>query len=522
MITTLLSRIENYNGFLGSFDQGATWWRSEQIPGAAEIISFAWIYGEYHVCAVRKTNGTYSIFQSYNHGYSWREQLNTVEKIYLVYQPDYGVAIAATDSGWWKSENSGTDWSKISTQAPGCHTVKELSNSRLVALDGTYVWYSDDCAATWTKSKINGSSTNITAITAYPSIGGTYNDLFLGCTSTNAGGSGSDRMLYSDDGGATFSMGTTFRGADYQWSRRETRSNSTSDVITDIELTYVYVDDYTYPAEPPSHLPYVLIQVLMPSGYCRHWLVKRTIGDSSKWFNPYATFDSYATPGKSLEAYQLHDGETGGSIHVATFSGMSSSAEPLLKISSDGGLTWDDFYPSDAVVYSAPAGGGSTPNPFMNDVYITASWIHGICHNQFNIVETRREQCQSYDMDWLKAVPWPGDATYEAGGWVEGTDTVTYRAAPQRIEATGAEDYDADSIIAADHTSTYDADAIAEARRIAVYRMNRHLSGGSAATYQMGALVYSTDFPQIEMPQAYRLHFPWIAESGYPYDSREA
>lgn len=516
MITTLLSRIENYNGFLGTFDQGATWWRSEPIAGAAEILSFAWIYGEYHVCAVRKTNGTYSIFQSYNHGYSWREQLNTVEKIYLVYQPDYGVAIAATDSGWWKSENSGTDWSKISAQAPGCHTVEQLTNNRLVALDGTYVYYSDDCAATWTKSKKKGTSTDLIAKTLYPTVAGTYNDVFLGCTSSNAGGTGTDVLLYSDDGGASFQVWRNEYGYADGWTGRETGRNLNNDVITDIELAYTTVDGTS------EYIPWFLIQVLMPSGYCRHWLAEREVWSSYHKLACTIKFDSYATPGKSLETSQILETGTADIERIAFFSGMSSSGEPLIKVSDDGGHTWTDINPADTVVYSDPEGTGTSPNPFQDDVYTTASWFHSICHNGFNVIETRREQCQSYDMDF-RILPWRSETeTYQGSAYVEGTDTATYKAAPHRIEAVGTKDYDADSIIAVDHTSTYDADAIAEARRIAVYRMNRHLEGGSDTTYQMGALVYSSNFPQINMPQAYRLEFPWIAESGYPYDSREA
>lgn len=509
MITTILCRLDNYPGFLGSFDQGATWWKSEPIPGVDEIVGYAWIYGEYHVCAAKMVDGTYSIWQTYNHGYSWREQLNTAERIYCVIRPDYGAGLAATSGGWWRSANSGTDWSKVSTQAPGCHTAKELTRDRLVAVDGTYVWYSDDSGVTWSKSKKHGTSTDATAITLYPSVAGTYNDVFVGCTSTNIGGTGTDRLIYSENGGATFREWVAYWGGNNGWSTRESGRNLRADVVTDIELVAT-----------SSGLPTFVIQVLMPSGIFRHYRSVRTIGAYNK-LDTSPKFDARATPGRSLDAAETNTPGTDQISRLAMFSG-SDGSEPLIKMSVDGGATWSDVKPADATVYLLPDGSGTTDNPFTDDYYVTYSWQHGICHNGWKIVSDHYEKYQSYDMDF-QVSPWlVQTATYEAGAYAEGTDTATYKAAPHRIEATGTEDYDADSIIAADHTSTYGADAIAEARRIAVYRMNRHLSGGSAATYQMGALVYSTDFPQINMPQAYRLHFPWIAESGYPYDSREA
>lgn len=516
MITSMLSRIENYPGFMGSFDDGETWWKSEPIPNLDTILSVAWIYGEYHVCSAKMIDGSYSIWQSNDHGYTWREQVNTSERIFEVIQPDYGVALAATSGGWWRSENSGTDWSKISVQAPGCHTVKELTKNILVALDGTYVWRSANGGTTWAKAVKNGTSTPVTAKTLYPSVDGTYNDVFIGCTSTNLGSSGSNRLIYSDDGGVSFLLWEDVNTSDGTDGWRDRADYRSADVITDIELVRISAVSATPGCQPI----WFIFQVLMPNGYLRHYRVRR-----AEWWWPLETvpvFDGHATPGKSLVSIEDNTSGTDEVRRLAIYSGMGGNQTPILKTSDDGGFTWDTSYPSEAVVYSTPTGSGTVPNPFVDDSYITYAWVHGTCHNSWRYVSSHFEKCQSYDMDF-RISPWLlRDATYEAGGYVEGTDTATYRAAPHHIEATETHTFDADSILAVDHNTTYDADMIAEATRIAAYRMKRHLEGGADTTYQMGALVYSSNFPQINMPQAYRLEFPWISESGYPYDSREA
>lgn len=191
MIPITFVRLGNYPGFLCSYDN-LHWWKTPLPCPIDTIVDVEWVYGEYNICAVRMIDGTYSVMQSYHDiddtdaDIHWRTVLTTSERIRCIIRPDYGRALIGTSAGWWRSENSGTDWTKVSDQAPNCHTVKELTSDILVALDGTYIWRSTDTGTTWTRSVIAGSSTHVTAITNDPTIDGTASNCIVGCTSTNA------------------------------------------------------------------------------------------------------------------------------------------------------------------------------------------------------------------------------------------------------------------------------------------------------------------------------------------------
>lgn len=187
-------RIENYPGFLGTFDH-ISWWKSQPLAGIDTILDVCWVYGEHHICAARMIDGSYTIWQSNDFGNNWNIVLTTSERIYCIIRPDAGRALASTSGGWWRSDNAGRSWTKVSTQAPNCHTVKEITNDILVALDGTYIWRSADTGTTWTQAVIaetfpdeenTPTDVIITAITNYPTIDGTALDLIVGCTDTNA------------------------------------------------------------------------------------------------------------------------------------------------------------------------------------------------------------------------------------------------------------------------------------------------------------------------------------------------
>jgi len=427
MITSTLARIENYQGFLGTFDN-VKWWRSQTIPNLDTILSVAWIYGEFHVCAAKMKNGSYSIWQSRDHGYSWQERVNTSEKIYDVIQPDYGAALAATSKGWWKSENSGTDWKKISTQAPGCHTVKEICHDRLIAIDGTYVWWSANCGKTWTKAVIQGTATTLTAKADYPALAGTWHDIFIGCTTTNAGGSGTDRLIYSDDGGVSYCIWHNVYGHANGWDNRETGRTLKTDIVTDIELVQTQYD-----------VPRYMIQVLMPSGYCRHYRAWRTRGGEYHTLDCAPKFDAYSSPGKSLFAYD--NNVTGSDVinYLCVFSGMesaSSGGKPLVKRSTDGGETWKDTSLSTVTVYDSPDYTNTTTNPFVEDSFVSYAWSHDICHNGWYITEAYWEKRQSYDMGFLMSTGRLGSATYRSDADIEAIRTATYRASQRIIPYT--------------------------------------------------------------------------------------
>ena len=122
-----LSVVEGKNFILGTFDtvNFQTWWKSEPFPGAIEEIQKPLhVYGQYHVCVCKMTNGTYSIYRTKNAGVSWISVYNTSDKIYTLTLIDYGWVVGSTSAGWIESQlDSGKTWSKISSFAPSCKTV---------------------------------------------------------------------------------------------------------------------------------------------------------------------------------------------------------------------------------------------------------------------------------------------------------------------------------------------------------------------------------------------------------------
>lgn len=150
-----LSIIEGRNFILGTFDTSGfrTWWKSLPFPGNIESIEdITHVYGQYHVCIVKMKNGTYSIYRTHDSGKTWTSVYNTPDIIYSITQIDYGHVIASTSTGWLESTlDSGLTWSKISSFAPGCKTVINISNDVLFGHDGSKIWRSYDIGRTWSK-----------------------------------------------------------------------------------------------------------------------------------------------------------------------------------------------------------------------------------------------------------------------------------------------------------------------------------------------------------------------------------
>ena len=70
MIPVMLVKVPNYNGFMGSFDN-VKWWLSEPFPETViDITDAYWIYANYHVCATKNSDLTYSIYQTKDNGFS--------------------------------------------------------------------------------------------------------------------------------------------------------------------------------------------------------------------------------------------------------------------------------------------------------------------------------------------------------------------------------------------------------------------------------------------------------------------
>ncbi len=392
MIPVTLSKLDNYPGFVGSFDM-IKWWKSQPLPGSVETINdVVWVYGQYHVCSAKMLDGTHSIYQTSDNGYSWHVVFNTTETINTIFTPDYGIALAATSGGWLRSINSGRTWSKITSSAPGCFCAKEIGNDYAVALSKRAVWGSSDKGAHWTALMTTSSDI------IYPAIDGTPYDLLFGFGNT---------MYYSDNYGITW--------YDISGRMKAVFPSGTGAVgtITDIELTgidgyYVNPGGAVY-----DDVPTFIVQFKLSSGLLRHYYLLRTpsadeVADSYYMFSGSAKFDALSAVKNSLCAtYSRHTGST-DTDKLVVFTGTDTSYNPMIKYSIDEGVTWKTCALSTATVYSGPdlsqvSSGG---NPFLEDVYFSASFSHGAyCHNYFYLIDNGHTCNQSFDMDFLLYMP---------------------------------------------------------------------------------------------------------------------
>jgi len=150
MQPAVLSVVDGKNFLLGTFDTTGfqNWWKSETFPGEVESIQRPLhVYGQYHVCICKMSNGTYSIYRTKNNGKSWIQVYNTSDIIYTLTLIDYGWIIGSTSVGWIESwQDSGYTWNKISSFAPGCQVVVNIGDDILFAHDGYRIWRSVDYA----------------------------------------------------------------------------------------------------------------------------------------------------------------------------------------------------------------------------------------------------------------------------------------------------------------------------------------------------------------------------------------
>jgi len=150
-----LSVVEGRNFILGSFDTSGfqTWWKSLPFPGDVESIEdTTHVYGQYHVCIVKLRDGTNSIYRTHDSGKTWKEVYNTADTIYSITRIDYGHVLASTSTGWLESTlDSGKTWTKISSFAPGCKTVINISDDVLFGHDGSKIWRSYDTGHSWSR-----------------------------------------------------------------------------------------------------------------------------------------------------------------------------------------------------------------------------------------------------------------------------------------------------------------------------------------------------------------------------------
>lgn len=407
MIPVTLVKIDGYNGFLGTFDN-ENWWKSSPLPGGIDIVTDnVWIYGQYHVCSATMSDGTYSIYQSSDNGYSWKEVLNIAERINGIFKPTYGVALAATSSGWYRSVDSGSTWTKVTTTAPDCFCCKALTPNILIALSKNDIWRSANCGLSWTSTKTSTESI------IYPAVAGTQYDCLVGIGKA---------MWYSDDGGLTWLDITATMSAQIPGyvNPNPWPSTSTYVAITDIELTSIRTGGYYYYNQDGSRTwydnqPAFIIQILLPNGYLYHYYSERT----PPWFYMFRHFGKFyakSSINNSLITSEVLQAGSTDLDQVTIFVGTSKYDLPMIKISRDAGVTWTEIDTSNAVIYTGPDMSqiSAGPNLFTNDIYFSARWGHvSICHNGFTTYDTYYERNISLDVDFLTVLSIPSYVTYQ-------------------------------------------------------------------------------------------------------------
>lgn len=405
MIPVTLAKLDNYLGFVGSYD-AVKWWKTQPLENIDYLTDAVWVYGQYHICLAKNINGTYSIFQSRDNGYSWNRVLTTNEVLKTALRIDYGLVLVASSGGWWRSGNSGTSWQKVSTQAPNCHTVKELTNERLVALDGRYIWWSNDAGTTWTRSNL-WSNTNKQyggyISTNYPTIDGGYYMVLVGYMNS----SGKIEFMVSTDGGKNFYLATTRLNtqSDYIdiWFLKDViNALQSAGTITGIEMTHISKGTQEHQKPLGAFIPYFVIQVRLPTNILRHYYVYPYEQHNYTEYKIVAKFDALNTPMASLRSEEVQITGTSTIGNWVIFSGRSTSNTPMLVYSNDYGATWKSVDLSGVKVYEGPdLAQLSKISPLQEDHFIYLGYSTPWCLNYWKRYAEYDQRCQSYDMDFL-------------------------------------------------------------------------------------------------------------------------
>jgi hypothetical protein len=293
--------------FLGTFDveNFKEWWYSYPMPGDIEkVLSSMWTYGYIHLALCLMKDGTYSIYQSINQGKSWAEVYNTPLKIYDLLWVDFGWVLVSTEDGWLESNDSGTTYHVLSTDAPGCRQIIRLGESSLMAHDGTRIWLSTIMGVSWTIV--------LTLTGEHPAaLAGNYLRAVVGA---------GDTLYKTDNQGTSFEVLMRWPGC----------------TILDI----LHTDDGEWTPEVNSYL----VRVLMPAeGIVRHYFTP----DGGQTWNP--RYDQFYAPADRSVSYAavLNPGSDQWSSLVFSAQTRINTAENRqeisLKYSRNDGKDWIDI-----------------------------------------------------------------------------------------------------------------------------------------------------------------------------------
>ena len=402
MRPVVLSTIENRNFILGSFDipNLQIWWKSLPFNGGVEKISdITHVYGQYHVCIVKMIDGTHSIYRTHDSGKTWAQVYNTPDTIYSITQIDYGWVIASTSTGWLESTlDSGLTWTKISSFAPGCRTVVNVSDNVLFAHDCNYIWRSYDQATTW-KKILNVH--DFDASMGYnwgrkwsgycpPALDGFDGRLIAGC---------GPYLIYSDMPVSADMTPASFWYASTQWCLGEL---SFTKNLSNIKILQIIITDIRGRTAGSATIMVRLHDI--PNNKVLY-ITSTNCGTGSfivQFELPYRGDDIGA-----ISSYQVNKIGTSEKDTLTTVTSFDSENHPILLYSTNGGITWKTIITKDIIVYE---GNPEQEIPselgqyiFEEDYLGPIAWITPICHNEGHWIgdENRIIQGLSWDIDFI-------------------------------------------------------------------------------------------------------------------------
>lgn len=157
MRRVVLTHLPGLNYFIGTFDltNYQVWWKSAPLPGDIQTIEHAlWVGGPMHLCLAKMTDGTWSIYLSFDYGVNWQLVKNSAVEIMDIELVTFTWILYSDANGdWWESTNSGLTWTKVCTAGPVGMAFFVLHKGENVIVfnhDGRYIKKSTDIARTWT------------------------------------------------------------------------------------------------------------------------------------------------------------------------------------------------------------------------------------------------------------------------------------------------------------------------------------------------------------------------------------
>lgn len=280
------------------------WWVSEPLP-VREIKELEWAGGEVGLAICVLPNGRDAVFRSEG-GRRWSEAISLPEGVEALgfARIDYGWILLMASDGWYETTDSGVNWQKVSSDAPGCRRAIRISESILLAHDGSRIWRSLDLGRSWQLSLDCRDFADGSIV--YPALDGIYDMVFAGAGS---------RVVISEDQGGSWTV-------DYSFPRQ-------------VSVVNVFCLD-----RPGDQLPEFILETLDHSmGYFR---VYYRDGDSA-WIprmDQRAIADTRNLGAARVQRPGSDELRTLCFSTATRWNSQRKTYEPSLYFSTDGGLTW--------------------------------------------------------------------------------------------------------------------------------------------------------------------------------------